>query len=166
MKAFQHRVRQESKALLRASNVANSATQQRRREYMRKRKQEKKLKKKKEKGLLTYEEVEEHLAEQRERELLGGGRDAVAFGETNDAPPDLRALKLPRLGTKAKPTLLGDEGSTQKAKQQKKQPQQKARAANKPERTTAEKAAWARLREQAQAAYREMRAKQGQGPRL
>lgn len=176
MKAFQHRVRQESRALLKASNVANSATQQRRREFLRRRKKEKQLKRKKDKGLLTYEEVEEHLAEQKERALLG--RDEVGFGETNDAPPDLRGLKLPRLGGKAKPSLLlgaagEEEGEGEKKGQRRDQAARKQKQKKmpqplrpKPERSTAEKAEWARLREEAQQAYRAMRAKQGQGPRL
>lgn len=157
MKAFQHRVRQESRALLRASNVANSATQQRRREFLRKRKQEKKAKKKKSKGLLTHEEAEEQLAEQRERELLRG--ESVTFGETNDAPPDLRALNLPRLGKgKTQPAVVREvmDGGAKKRKPQ------KEKAQKKPGRT----AEWARLREEAQEAYRAMRAKQSSGPRL
>ncbi len=174
MKAFQHRVRQERSALLRASNVANSATQQRRREYLRQRKQEKKLRKKKHKGTLTYEEVEEQLAEERERVLLGGGEPSVGFGETNDAPPDLRALGLglPRLrlgGNKSKQAEDGSEDASQQRRpQQPPKAQHKAKQpkGSKPARTTAEKAEWAQLREQAQEAYRAMRAKQSQGPRL
>lgn len=149
--------------------MANSATQQRRREFLRQRKKDKKLKRKKEKGLLTYEEVEEHLAEQREREVFGRDRH-VGFGETNDAPPDLRGLKLPRLPggkAKAKPRLVEEEGGEERAVQKRKAAAAaKKKNAPQPARTTAEKEEWARLREEAQAAYRAMRAKQGQGPRL
>jgi hypothetical protein len=174
MKAFQHRVRQDSKALLRESNMANSTTKARRREYLRIRKANKK---RKAQGLPPLPHRSRGQEECDGREHQGGLMDpapsfaaaeTVPFGQTNAAPPDLR---LPRLPDKLKagarpidgrhgqaPQRPGGRRQEQKAKEsgEKEGPVAKAAAAR-AKQSPAEKADWAKLREEAQQAYRAMK---------
>lgn len=173
MKAFQHRVRLESRALLKASNDANSSTKAKKREYLKRKKMEKK---RKAKGLPPLD------ADDMSGDEEGGGsgghgggadgwnakgervrsfatREYVPFGQTNDAPPDLR---LPRLQAKTKPAAgagAGAGGGARKGQEQQQQDQADPKKKKKATQTPAEKAKWDKLREEAQQAYRAMKAK-------
>lgn len=188
MKAFQHRVRQDQKALLRESNLANSTTKTRRREYMKKKKQDKK---RKAQGLPPLpdprdeeedEDGEEHGERANQRAWMGpvpsfAQAEPIAFGERNDAPPDLRVPRLPdkhkaqakslaaaearQRGAGKERGERGEEKRGAVGKKEKDGPSAAAAAAR-AKQSPAEKAKWAKLREEAQQAYRAMKeSKQG-----
>jgi len=188
MKAFQHRVRQDQKALLRESNLANSTTKTRRREYMKKKKQDKK---RKAQGLPALpdpraevedkEEEEEHGERASQRAWMGpvpsfARAESIAFGERNDAPPNLRLPRLPyERKAQAQSVAAAEARQKQTGKERveerelkrwvtgrKDEGQSAAAAAARTKQPPAEKAKWARLREEAQQAYRAMKeGKQG-----
>lgn len=187
MKAFQHRVRQDQKALLRESNLANSTTKTRRREYMKKKKQDKK---RKAQGLPPLpdpraegedKDEEERGERANQRAWIGpvpsfAQAEPVAFGERNDAPPDLRVPRLPdKHKTQAQAVAAAEARQKETGKERVERREKKrwvagkkeegpsaAAAATRAKQSPAEKAKWARLREEAQQAYRAMKeGKQG-----
>lgn len=120
-----------------------------------------KLEKKRKARGITYEDIEEMAqAQQEERAFLK--KDVVSFGERNDAPPDLRGL--PRMLPK-KPTAGAAQAAGQQHRPKEKKMRKDAGAttrSNEGKKLTAEQEKWARLREEAQQAYRAMKTKQHQ----